>query len=540
MDAIATVIRALPTQLAALSGVVVGCAAPVEVELVRPAALEEVPEVPLARRLTVQAAAPVHLRVRAESPQGGFEVAWPDARATHEVPVLGLKPARTWTVTVEARPAGCSADDARCAHAEVGRFTVRTPPLPPDFPVADVRRFVPAEVEPGYLLATVRRVTETGAHFLVAWDLADLEVAWLADSTRGFGDVRRTPEGTLIGLRGQPTEADFLLRTLVRWAPEPVGPVDRPLPVPGAHHELYVEADGSLLTLAQYAHFSEAFPLSVEEPQGETEEARLVASRVIRFDREGALKWDVPLGDLLDDRRVSMSSRDTGTFGYDWLHTNAVIPGWQGDGAIVSVRHQDALVKIDDDGELQWILGDPGGWSERFQPYLLVPEGDLQWPYHPHAPAWGPDGRLIVFDNHNFGHTPYGPPPADPWASRVVAYDIEEASIGGTVRQRWSWRPEGAPLQSPRMGDADPLPITGDVLANFGWIAEGALDEAGNPEEVSMRLLQFDPDDGAVALDLWLRAPDDGGAPGVRSYRSEVLPSLYADDVVVLPRTAGE
>ena len=122
-------------------------------------------------------------------------------------------------------------------------------------------------------------------------------------------------------------------------------------------------------------------------------------------------------------------------------------------------------------------------------------------------------------------------PPAAPWASRVVAYAIDETAF--TVRQAWDYAPPGEALRCPRMGDADPLPVTGHVLANFGWIEEGELDAEGNPEEVSMRLIELDPLTGEAVLDLWLRAPNDGGLPGVRSYRSEAIGSLYPDDVIV-------
>ena len=506
--------------LLAVSGFL-GCTAPPAV--IDGPALDALEEVPLARRLRIRSEDPTWLRVAARAEDQSFTIEWPDASSFHEVPLLGLKPDRTWTIDVIL-------DDGR-REGIVASFDVVTPALPSDFADVEVLAWDPALVEPGYLLATVRRVTTAGRHFLVAWDVEDLEVAWYAVSPFNFGDVRRTPEGTLLGLRNHPTESNFLLQTLSRWTPEPTEPTDVQLPTSGAHHEVFPMPDDSLLTLARYAHQSDGYPTSLEAPDERDQSALLVASRVIRFDRDGTLQWDVPLGDLLDDGRISMSSLSQESFGFDWLHTNAVIPSADG-GAVVSVRHQDAVIKVSAAGELSWILGDPAGWQPEFVEHLLTPMGATTWPYHPHAPAWMPDGSLVMFDNHNFGHTPYTEPPAEPWASRVVAYRIDEGA--GTVEEQWSWAPTGGPLQSPRMGDADPLPVTGQVLANFGWIEEGEIDENGLPEEVSMRLVAFDPSSGDTSLDLWLRAPEDGGPPGVRSYRSEMIPSLYADDVAMV------
>lgn len=473
---------------------------------------------PLAHLLSVTTRDATTLRVRATAADQGFEVAWPGARSDHRVPVLGLKPGRVWEI------------QALVDDVVVGEWEVQTPLLPADFPCTETVAHEPDLVEPGYRLVTARRLTDEGTHFLVAYDVRDLEVAWYTTASPHFGDVRRTARGTLLGLRPVPEETDFLMRTVRRWTQEPALPNDVPFPASGAHHELFPLADGTMLTLNRMSHTSEAYPSSLDQPEVLDQSAVLMSSRVVHFDRDGGLLAELPLGDVLDDARVSMSSldRDGNDFGYDWLHTNGVIPTDDG-GMVISVRHQDALIKLDAEGALVWILGDPAGWSGDLRPFLLEPVGELQWPYHPHAPAWDADGRLVVFDNHNFGHTPYTEPPAEPWSSRVVAFEIDETA--GTVSQSWSFDPGG--LQSPRMGDADPLPLTGNVLANFGWIEEGPRGVDGRPESVSMRLIELDPATGTAALDLWLRAPDDGGPPGVRSYRSEALPSLYGDDVVV-------
>ncbi len=485
--------------------------------------LQPVDNVPLARRLVVSSAVPTQLSVHAQAEDQGFRVVFPTFATDHAVPLLGLKPNRSYTVDV-------TLDDERGRSRLAGSLVVETGPLPTDFPVIDVLAHDPDRVEPGYVLATVRRVGEGGSHRIVAFDAIDLEVAWFVEQDNNFGDVGRTSEGTLLGLRIIPEEVDFLNAPVARWVPEPELDHDRPLPVDSVHHELHPYPDGTMLSLSNGVHSSAAYPSSVDDPTTLDQATDLVTSRVIRLDREGALLWDVDLTPLLDDSRIGMSSLEPLRGGLDWLHVNGAVPHPSG-GAVVSLRHQDALIALDEAGEPRWLLGDPAGWQSPQSDWLLEPVGDLQWPYHPHAPAFDADGLMVVFDNHNFGHTPYTEPPDEPWRSRVVAYRIDEDA--GTVEQAWSFVPGGGPVQSPRMGDADPLPVTGHVLANFGWIQTGPDDAI---EDVRMRLIQLDPDAlDDPALDLQLTAPMDGGLPGVRSYRSDAIPSLYADDVVFEP-----
>jgi len=204
----------------------------------------------------------------------------------------------------------------------------------------------------------------------------------------------------------------------------------------------------------------------------------VVGDVVVQFRRDGSIAREWKLLDVLDPYRLSYDS--LGSFwnrsGYefieggtsDWSHGNGVVTDPRDDGIVITLRHQDAAVKLNRDGQLVWILGDPAGWSESFQPYLLRPEGELEWPYHLHAPQITADGNLMVFDNGNFRAIP----PARPVAhadnySRAVEYAIDEETM--TVRQVWAYGgPGGDMFYVPFLGDADRLPITGNVLINAG------------------------------------------------------------------------
>jgi hypothetical protein len=196
---------------------------------------------------------------------------------------------------------------------------------------------------------------------------------------------------------------------------------------------------------------------------------------------------------------------------------------------VVSMRHQDAVAKFDASGALMWILGDPAGWDASFLPSLLRPVGALEWPYHQHAPEMGDDGVLLLFDNHNRGHTPYTDEPDQDPRSRVVAFRVDEDRM--TVEQVWQFSDTTTgPIYSGSLGDADRLPRTGNVLAVYGHVTEEAGVENGalGWGELTARIIEIDRDRPAVPpLDLRLFSDALEEPSGWKLYRAEHIPSLY-------------
>src|SRR6185295_5662124 len=93
--------------------------------------------------------------------------------------------------------------------------------------------------------------------------------------------------------------------------------------------------------------------------------------------------------------------------------------------AIVPLRDQDVVLRLDPAGAIRWMLGDPTGWGADWQDLFLRPVGTPSWPIHAHGPEWL-DGRLLIFDNNGRGHTPYQPEPDGPYHSRAVEYRVDE------------------------------------------------------------------------------------------------------------------
>jgi arylsulfate sulfotransferase len=79
------------------------------------------------------------------------------------------------------------------------------------------------------------------------------------------------------------------------------------------------------------------------------------------------------------------------------------------DSIIVSVRHQDAIVKFSrSTGQLKWILATHENWPVELQPFLLTPVGaPFEWHYHPHAPMVTRSGTVLLFDNRNNRASPF-------------------------------------------------------------------------------------------------------------------------------------
>jgi arylsulfate sulfotransferase len=224
----------------------------------------------------------------------------------------------------------------------------------------------------------------------------------------------------------------------------------------------------------------------------------------------------------------------------DWVHTNAVLHDPSDDSIIVSVRHQDAVIKFSrSTGALKWILGPHDNWSTKFQPYLLSPVGTpFAWQYHQHAPMITAEGTLLLFDNGNHRASPFDgtvPVRGSDSVSRAVEYVIDEAAM--EVRQVWQYGDGASPrLYSRFVSDADSLPATGNVLVTHGGLVyvDGIRTSEIGLGDSATRILEVARTDAAdVVFDMLLFNPDPTRA--IIVYRSERIASLYPRGIVTGP-----
>jgi arylsulfate sulfotransferase len=478
-----------------------------------PAVIAPVGLVGGARRIEVLASRPAALEVALVGAEGERRWVWPAAEA-HSVPLVGLRPNAMYTLAL-----ALEADGER---VEAEPIEVRGDTLPQEgFPRLEVLVAEPDRMSPGYTMFTTTSPGGEGAWALMLD--ASLAPVWWAWLDLRIGELELTERGTLIGIGDyEILELDWLGAVVRRLAPPD-----------NMHHELIQLEGGGLLTLAQTLIEVDAFPVSYESPD-ELGPATILDNQVVELDPTGQVARSVSLAEVLDPRRIGFNSLDPGDVpgGFDWAHANAVVSDDDDGTWIVSVRHQDALVKVvPDTGEVRWILGDPLGWAPPLSDRLLAPTGaGFRWPYHAHAPEVERDGellRILAFDNGNEGYTPYGTPPAEPVASRLVEMVVDEDA--GTVSIPWSYAPElDGPLYSFALGDCDRLENS-DVLGVWGMLRDenGQSNLSAGRGRISTRIVEVDPGTSEAVLDLRVDSQLAAQPFGWSVYRAERLTALH-------------
>jgi len=461
------------------------------------------------------------LRVDLDDGAGhAFALEWTDPLSVHVVPLLGMRPDRTYDIVVTVDGAGWS------RHHTLQHTT---PPVPEGFPEIDVLVNEPS-AEPAYLMFDTK-TPETPLQYVVILD-QDLEMIWY-HAPESFGDVSLTPIQTLVGaMNGGAVEMDFLGNYLAQFAqidPGNGGPW-REIPYI-LHHEVTPLDGGHILALAHRSLPVAEYPIGYGPVRiHRFRPAEITDEGIIEMDRRGQLVQEVWLSDILDTHRIGYDSLNTEPFGYDWAHANAVAR--HNDGrTMVSLRHQDAVIELDADGELSWYLGNRHALTPELSDKSLTPVGDANWPWHQHAPTWLRGGGIVMFDNNVYGASPYSNRDPEEGDSRVVAYSVDPDA--GTFEQLWEFSETvTGPLFCLAFGDADPLPETDHVLATFGTIASEAgvknIDNGWGDRHA--RIIEFDPETGDTHLDIRVRSDVTEGPTGWRVYRSDKIERLWRVD----------
>ena len=498
--------------------------------------------VPLAALITLQTDQPTTVSIELSDGVHTWNVDQNTELASrHEVPLLGMRPNRTHTVTVQVI-------DARGRVAPSLPFEITTPPLPENFPPIETRISEPDLMEPGFtMFDTTYRGAEGPDDYgpLVIVDEAG-EVVWYYWTDHDVGDARRLQNGNIQYLSdrdGRLYEIDMLGNVISQWRTNRADE-DKVLPDSVAidtdtfHHEAFETASGNILAIGSELRLFNDYPTSDADPNAAASTSEVVGDILVEFDRDGRLLREVSLLDLVDPYRIGYNSLAgaywTPVYGEpgaiprrDWAHTNAVVMDASERYAIASLRHQDAVIKVDmETGELVWILGDHGGWGPQWQEYLLEPDSDLLWPYHQHAPMITPMGTILMFDNGNQRARPFetGMAAADSF-SRAVEYRVDEENM--EVTELWSYPgPDEEQYYANFVGDADWMPDTGNILIDFGGLVsdnDGNFDVGrGHNWSRIVEVTHETPARKVFELLIDADRPD-----GWFVYRAERLPSLY-------------
>ena len=501
-------------------------------------------DVPLAAQVTFTTSRPTTVALEFDDGERRWTVDTGKSPETHHVvPILGMRPDRTHIIHAIVTDENGSTNTSEA-------FEVTTDPLPDDFPPIDVRISEPSRMEPGVtMFEPIYRSTDSSErdyHLLVAVDEAG-EVVWYFKAEQPVNDARRLQNGNLLyrtGRGGPLYEIDMLGQTVSEWhtnrTPEDtVGANSIQVNIDTLHHETFETPSGNILAISTELRTYDNYPTSDTDPDAPRATSEVLGDVLVQFSPQGEVLGEVRLLDLVDPYRIGYNSLGWGGWRVlypeegahprrDWAHANAVVMDESERYVIVSLRQQDAVVKIDwDTGALVWILGNHDGWGPEWQDYLLQPTGDLLWPYHQHASMITPDGTVLMFDNGNYRARPFDTPmPPSESFSRAVEYRIDEEAM--EVAQEWSYGgPGDEPFFARFLGDADWMPRTGNVLINYGGLVSDAggtqvVDGAGHNWVRIVEVTHETPAEKVFELVI-----DDERPAGWSVARVERLPSLY-------------
>ena len=443
-----------------------------------------------------------------------------DYAKTHLVPLVGFKPGRTNVITVTVH------DKFHNKVTAPQSVVFITGQLPSNFPKIVLLESQPDRMEPGYTLFRCVNNNINKAYLTIVDNSG--EVVWYC-SVSTMLDVRQLANGNLFASLATGFFELNMLGEKVKTVPIPAGwPVDQHDGVPTDH--------GTILYLSAASVIVTNFPSSATNPNAPPRTTNVWHQPVVEISATDAAllnNWSVI--DMLDRLRINYLTFTIRTSrGWDWEHANAVIEDPRDGSIIVSLRHQDAVIKFSRGGQLKWILGPHENWGPEFQPYLLTPVGTpFQWNYAQHAPMITPQGTLLLYDNGNFRASPFEPkvPDASNY-SRAVEYDINEETM--EVSQVWEYGGDVAePLFTPSVGDADWLNRSGNILITYGNITyvNGAHPSAFSTNAAMVRIKEVTHDAvPEVVFDLALFDYNNTSTSyrGCFAYRSDRIPDLYS------------
>jgi arylsulfate sulfotransferase len=446
----------------------------------------------------------------------------------HRIPVIGLTAGATNAIRLRLT------DAAGNVNPSAAQLEFAAAALPADFPPIRATVLNESQTEPGFTLFNVTPLTPPAYGLIVALNSKG-QVVWYYRSTGGIGALSQTNRGTLLFLEAtDAVEIDMLGNRLARWHATGAGIAALPgenIPVATNlfHHEILELPGGNLLTLSHAVRRVETFPSSEVNPAAAPAPANLVGDTIVEFARDGRIVHEWSLLDLLDTQRIGYDalagfwdSTYRRAYGAtrDWTHANSVTYDAQDDSFVVSLRSQDAVVKVNrSDGKLVWIFGVPGGWREPWDSKLLRGPEAMLWPYHQHAAAMTAKGTLILFDNGNHRARPFDPKQrVEENYSRAVEYSIDAA--GRTTSEVWSY---GAPADevffSGTLGGAEMLATTGNVLISDGARQTGTSRWARIVEVTHAKPAQ-------KVFELIVGEPSSPNASGWSVYRATHVKSL--------------
>ena len=337
----------------------------------------------------------------------------------HYLPIYGLYAGRENKVTI------------KCGDEEK-ELTIKTDELPDDF-------ILPTSVkkDESKLSNDLYFYTPSSSGYTAAYDVNG-DVRWYLTES-AIWEINRLDNGRLLVSTERLAEVPYYSTGLYEM--DMLGKIYTEYSLPGGYHHDYYEMENGNLLVA-----SDDF----------NNDSGTVEDYVVEIDRKtGNIVKTFDLKDILK----MTDGKSENWIEYDWFHNNSVWYDKKTNSITLSGRHQDAVINIDyDTGKLNWILGDPEGWSDEYQKFFFKPVGDnFEWQWSQHATMITPESYVFLFDNgNNKSKNEKDYVKAEDSYSRGVMYKIDTDKM--TIEQVWEYGKErGSDFYSPYISDVDYL-----------------------------------------------------------------------------------
>ncbi|MEP7348048.1 MAG: aryl-sulfate sulfotransferase, partial [Gemmatimonadaceae bacterium] len=418
---------------------------------------------PLTTSIHVETSSPSQLSLRVAGTHGAASDVvkdFPSIATSHDVPVLGLYAGSDNTVQLIFKDA---------SGTELGRksYTIRTSPLPTNtFPAINIDTRLDGQFADGMTLVSYfGYALNSFPQFPFIFD-AFGDIRWYLDfrpsafvNNLFYDDgVERLRNGNLYFgdiSSNAIYEIDAFGRIIDVWS----------LPGYQFHHNVLEKPNGNfLVTVSKGSATVEDYVIEISR----------TSKQIVRT-------WDLRAS-------LQYGRKTLGSDPVDWIHVNAVMYDPVDNTIIISGRTQ-AVVKLDENNHVVWILGCHKGWGTSgdgvdLTKALLQPldrngqpitdagvlagdtnHPDFEWNWYQHAPELMPNGHLILFDNgdnRNFGSAGR--------YSRAVEYEIDPARM--TVKQVWTYgKSRGTSTYSRIVSDVDFLGAQNHVIFSPGAVS---------------------------------------------------------------------
>jgi arylsulfate sulfotransferase len=235
------------------------------------------------------------------------------------------------------------------------------------------------------------------------------------------------------------------------------------------HHDVVVLPNGHWVILADYAK-------GYSNLTGISGSTAVLGDAIVDVDANGTPNWVWNTFDHLDINRHPMNFPD-------WTHSNNMIYSSDDHNLLLSIRHQNWIVKIEyldgtGSGKILWRLGKDGDFK------LIGGTDPTDWFYAQHGMNYVTTNttgvfRLVLMDNGNDRFYPSGqvicnpfkPPLPSTCYSTMPVLDIDEHAMTATIVKHYEPGPASFSYFG---GNAEPL-ANGDFEAAFASTPNGGL-----------------------------------------------------------------